>query len=289
MSTDATRSRRGLRHQRGQALAEALVGCIALVPLVLLTVLLGKYQSVQLATIDAARHLAFECTVRLRACGDLAGHPQLVDELRIGHFARTDREIQSNDVIDGDATAPERQALWVDASNRPLLERYGDVSARITQPSFDAGEAVAVGNGRRMFAQAAEILSDLAGPGRFGLALTAGLVDARVQVRLSPSQSARSLADQLDSLPLRMTARAAVLTDAWNASGPHGSDDTTVESRVDRGRRLNGAIEAGIDAAYLPTRSLIELAHSLLMEPRGSAFRYHEIDVDLVPPDRLPQ
>lgn len=289
MWTDPVRSRRGRRRQRGQALAEALVGCIALIPLVLLTVLLGKYQSVQLATIDASRHLAFECTVRLHACDDLAGHPQLVDELRIGHFARTGREIQSNDVIDGDATAPERQALWVDASNRPLLEHYGDVSARITQSSFDAGEAVAVGNGRLMFAQAAEILADLAGPGRFGLALTGGLVDARVQVRLSPSQTARSFANQLDSLPLRMTARAAVLTDAWNASGPHGSDEATVESRVDRGRRLNGAIETGIDAAYLPTRMLIELAHALLMEPRGSAFRYHEIDVDLVPPDRLPQ
>ncbi len=94
--------------QAGQALAEALVACLVLVPMLLLIALLGKYQSVQLAAIDAARHLAFECTVRLHACDDLAGHPQLVDELRIGYFARTDREVQSNYVIDGDAPARKR-------------------------------------------------------------------------------------------------------------------------------------------------------------------------------------
>jgi len=54
------RAERRRRGQRGQALVEALVAALVLVPLALLAVLLGKFQSMQQATIAASRTLAFE-------------------------------------------------------------------------------------------------------------------------------------------------------------------------------------------------------------------------------------
>jgi hypothetical protein len=279
----------GLAGQRGQALAEALVAGLVLVPLVLLVALLGKYQSVQTQVIGASRWLAFECTVRPDQCRSFSAHPELVDEMRRRFFARADTEILTHDMPEDPPAASERQALWVDRSNRPLLERFADVGATVTEPEFNAGANVAGSLGGRSIAGAAQILSDLAGPGRFGLDIGKGLFDARVQVALARENGRADLLTQLDSLGLNVGAHVAVLTDAWNARTAFGPDGDTVESRVARGSRLNGAIETALDLAYAPTRALLALAHALQVEPSASKFRYHEVDVDLVPADRLPQ
>ena len=44
-----------------------------------------------------------------------------------------------------------------------------------------------------------------------------------------------------------------------------------------------------IDLLYSPIRLLITSPLLAPVEPRGRLFRYHEIDVDVVPRDRLPQ
>jgi xylulose-5-phosphate/fructose-6-phosphate phosphoketolase len=85
------------RPQRGQALVEALVAMIALVPLMLLVVLLGKFQSMQQATIAASRTLAFECTVRPGDCSDAPARAMLAEDARRRHFGRIDREIFTAD------------------------------------------------------------------------------------------------------------------------------------------------------------------------------------------------
>lgn len=281
------RPRVARRAVAGQALVETVVGAIVLVPLVLLVVWLGKVHSVRQATIAASRTVAFECAVRPDACADTGGHAGLADEIRRRAFGRIDASILSAERMPADAAAAERNPLWTDRAGRPLLERFADVGVRVDRPRFDAGESLAHSRAGGIVADAATMLADQAGPGRFGLAIAEGLVDARIQVNLSASRTATDFRSQLDSIPLRIHARTAVLTDAWNASGPYGDDPHSVESRVERGRQLLAAYDASIDARYLLTRGFIGLMGAIGLEPAADAFRYHDADVDVVPPDRL--
>lgn len=273
--------------QRGQALTEAAVAGVVMVPLFLLVMILGKYQSIQQAVIDASRWLAFECTVRIDECVAFDVHPELADEMRGHHFARTDRGVLSSDVLEDHPADSERLALWVDRSNRPLIERFSDIGARVTPESFDAGLSVAAGSNSGRALGGLHTLSNLAGPGRFGLDIGGGLVRARAQTAVSRSVAADSFIGQLDSIRLRPGATTAVLTDAWNASGPYGGDPRSVEARVERGGRLPGGAEDAIDLAYMPMRAFIWTMVGLGLEGSGDKFDYHHVDVDLVPTDRL--
>ena len=276
-----------LARSRGQALLETLVGAIVLVPLVLLVVWLGKVQTLRQATIAASRTLAFECTVRPDACGNADGQALLADEVRRRAFSRIDAGVLSADRLPDDAPPSERNSLWVDRANRPLLERFADIGVRVDRERFDAGASLAHSRGGGLVEDVAAFLADHAGPGRFGLDFADGLIDAKVQANMSASRIADNFATQLDTIPLRIKAHTAVLTDAWNASGPYGSDPRSVESRVDQGKQILPVYEASIDARYLPTRGFIGLMNAIGLEPAGDAFRYHAADVDLVPPDRL--
>lgn len=272
------------RRQRGQALVETLVGALVLVPLALLAILLGKYQSMQQATIAASRTLAFECTVRPGACANGASQAALAEEVRRRHFGRIDREILSNDVLGDSAPADERNPLWVDRRGQPLLERFTDVDIALSSPPFDAGRSTAIG---RAASGAAGLLDRLAGPARFGLSISGGLVEARVKLRVSPGEAGNERLARLDSLPLSMQARTAVLTDAWNASGPYGSDPGRVEARVEQGSRLDPVHQAQIAVGYQLTRWTLELMNLAGLEPSAGAFTPHHVDVDLVPADRI--
>lgn len=270
----------------GQALVEVLVGALALVPLVLLVAWLGKVQSIRQAGIAASRTLAFECTVRPDACAESAAHPELVDELRRRAFSRIDVPVLTLDRVADSPSSAERNPLWVDRANRPLIERFGDIGARIDLERFDAGRSLASARAGSITADPLGLLSELAGPGRFGLGIDRGLVNARVQVGVSARAVDDRFRTQLDTIPLRVKANTAVLTDAWNASGPYGGDGGSVEHRVRAGSRL-GPYEATLDARYAPTRGFIRLMDLIGLEPAGSAFRYHAPDVDVVPADRV--
>lgn len=271
------------RGQRGQALVETLVAALVLVPLALLAVLLGKVQSMQQATIAASRTLAFECTVRPGACADTGSHALLAEEVRRRHFGRIDREILSNDVVADPAPTTERNPLWVDRRGQPLLERFADVDVALATPRFDAGRSTAIG---RAAGGAVGLLDRLAGPSRFGLSMTGGLVDARVQALVSPSEAGNERLARLDSLPLTMLARTAVLTDAWSASGPYGNAGR-VESRVEQGSRLDPVHQAQVVVGYGLTRWTLDLMHLAGLEPSAGAFTPQQVDVDRVPADRI--
>ncbi len=273
-----------LPRQRGQALVETLVAALVLVPLALLVVLLGKFQSIQQATISASRTLAFECTVRPGACANATSHAALAEEVRRRHFGRIDREILSNDAIADPASAAERNPLWADRRGQPLLERFADVGVALDSPRFDAGRSTAVG---RSASGAANLLDRLAGPARFGLSISGGLVDARVKVRVSPGEAGNEQLARLDSLPLTMQARTAVLSDAWNASGPYGNAPGRVEMRVEQGSRLDPVHQAQIAIGYRLTRWTLGLMDLAGLEPSAGAFTPHHVDVDLVPADRI--
>jgi hypothetical protein len=85
----------------GQALVELLVALIALLPLFFGMAWLAKVLDMQQATIAAARALAFECTVRLVACRDADGHPELAVETRRRFFAAHRLGLRSDDAATG--------------------------------------------------------------------------------------------------------------------------------------------------------------------------------------------
>jgi len=271
------------RRQSGQALAETLVASIVVVPFILLIVLLGKFQSVQQATIAASRTLAFECTVRIDACEQ--NDPTLLDEVRQRHFGHPSLPLQTVARLTNADSAEQRNPLWVDRSNRSLLERFEHVHATLSSGELVGGINYAESTASGAVQRAMGLLGD---PGeRFGLRTRGGLFEATVQADLSALGGADSFLTQLDNLRIQPRARTAIAVDAWNASGPYGEDPHTVESRVARGSRINGLIDGAIDVAYWPTRLFIALMTLLQLEDRGDEFRYHEVDVDLVPADRV--
>jgi len=101
------------RAQRGQALVEALVAAIALVPLALLVVLLGKFQSMQQATIAASRTLAFECSVRPTTAATRMRAPRSPRMRGVGTSVASIARSSAPTLDDG-APVQERNALWTD-------------------------------------------------------------------------------------------------------------------------------------------------------------------------------
>jgi hypothetical protein len=274
--------------QGGQALVETLVVASVLVPLVLMTVLLGKYQSVQTASIAAARSLAFECTVRRDECSNASGLQKLSEEIAQRHLSRASREIFSQDQVPDLKVAPERHALWTNRKGDGLLESFSDTTSTVSSGSFDAGVGVAEGFEKTgKVSDAVNLLSNLAGPNKFGLQIRDGLLTARVGVKTGASQPALgSSTNWLDGIPLQFNYKAAILTDDWSASKPHGSESTTVESRVNQGKRLAAPLETAQDVAYMAVRASVAIMGSLGLDKSAGSFRYHDMDMDLIPPDR---
>ena len=299
MCIETSRNQRG---QRGQALLELLVAMLAIVPVFFGVAWLAKMQDMQQATIAAARALAFECTVRPQACaaaaqaksepgggsenGQSAHAEKFAEELRQRLFAAPRSGLRSDDNAAGNVTAANGNALWVDRTGKPLLERFEDVSIEIAPVRFNSPFAFAGGQGERSFPGAVRLLSELGGPGRFGLDLEAGFIDARVQVEVARSRPGDGWIRRMTAIPLTLKAHLSILTDAWTASEPYGGASDSVQTRVDAGARLPG-VEPALRAAWLPVRALLGTGALLGFESRANEFRPYEIDVDLVPPDRL--
>ena len=273
MRTDPSRA-------RGQSLVELLVAMLALLPLFFGIAWVAKVLDLRLATVAAARTLAFECTVRAGACAAEHPDPTLADEIRRRHFAGHAADVRS----DG-RDAGTREPFWVDRYGAPLLEQPGAVTIDVSRLRFDSPLAFAGGLGGG-FADAVRTLSEFAGPGRFGLGIDGGLIATQVRARIASGRAADGWIRRLAAMPLESSARTAILTDAWNASGPYGEAPDSVESRVAAGSRVPG-LQPAIDAGWLPVRGLLGIGSALGFESSAGLLRWHEVDVDLVPPDRL--
>jgi hypothetical protein len=259
--------------ERGQAIIEFLVSCLAILPLFLLIPLIGKYNDIKQSTIAASRKLAFECTVRYADCARLNSNPAFADEIRMRYFGGNNREVLSNDRPTDDAlSGAVGNPLWVDRQGRPLLERYSDVGIRADQRDLNFGGVVSG-------------LSSLTGPARFGLQMERGMFDGRVQIALSPTNGGTSFLTQLDSLVLRMQQHTAILTDAWSARGPGGraqhcdSNSNTVAGRASRPSTCNEDIALQTaEAIYRPTLLLLQPLQRLpfFTESNVSAFNFHD-------------
>jgi hypothetical protein len=303
------------RRQRGQSLVETAVLAAAVVPLFLAVPLLAKYQDLGRAAIAASRSAAFECSVRPEDCAG-ATPPGFADDLRRRHFGRHDRDLLSNDAMMNDQVAESSNRFWVDRRGQSLLASFADASVDVAAGDSDAIRGAwlrGAGSGAVMPAGVLG-MAGAAAPGAFGLALEKGLVTAGVGAGVSLNRTLAQWLERPEGMALTLTGRTAVLVDSWNASSAKGGEATSFQARVERGWRLPGLgqaaaavfAEAGrsapagelgetrgagaeeiIDGLYSPIRSLITSPLMAPVEPRGSLFRYHEIDVDIVPEDRL--
>jgi hypothetical protein len=271
--------------ESGQSLVELLVALVALVPLFFGVAWVARVLDLQQATIAAARFAAFECTVRVDACTGESVHPALAQELRQRFFEAPSVALRSMpDGMAAPAQAPHR--FRVDRTGAPLLDPAEDVTLEVVRARFDSPLAFAGGAGDRAFPGAVRVLSELGGPGRFGLRIEDGLLEAQVQARVARDRSIDDWLSRLVAMPLRLRARLTVLTDAWNASGPYGEAEDSVETRVNAGASLPG-VQPAVDAAWLPVRGLLAVGAALGFESRAQSLRFHAVDPDRVPPDRL--
>jgi len=270
----------------GQALIELAVAMASLMAIFFGISWLGRIQDMRLANIAAARQLAFECTVRPLACIQPEPNDSLAGELRLRAFASERFGIRSGEQPSDAAPGGQGRSLWVDRSGAPLLERFEDVTISVVSEPFNTPFAFLGSQGDRAFPGAVRLLSELGGPGRFGLALEGGLIRAQVQAQVSASRAVDGWVRSLTGMPLVLTNHLVVLTDAWNASGPSGSALDSVSARVEAGARVP-LIEPALRAAWLPVRALAATAGLLGFESSARQFNPYAIDVDVVPADRL--
>lgn len=271
---------------RGQALIELMVALTALVVVTLGVSWLGRLLDMRQAHIAAARALAFECTVRPGACAQAATDPHLAGELRTRAFASERYGVRSTESLAGSVQPSEGRSLWVDRSGAPLLERFEDVTIAVSPERFNTPFAFVGSQGDRAFPGAVRVLSELGGPGRFGLNLEGGLVRAQVQTEVSRTARADGWISRLSGMPLMLRAHLVVLTDAWNASGPQGAAADSVQTRVEAGARVP-LVEPALRAAWLPMRALLAAGGLLGFESSARQLEPYAIDMDIVPPDRL--
>ena len=298
------------RHgQRGQALAETIVVIsFVIVPFFVAVPLLAKYQDMRQATVSASRTAAFECSVRFEACRNGQATDDIVDQIRRRHFSKTLLGLRSDETPADDQLEQERNRFWVDRKGNALLQSYRDVALRIDHENFDAIK------GKPRFEEVLDAMSNVAGPGRFGLMARGGLFSAQVQSRAPMDQWLWGKLNLNHDPMLTFDSRLGILADAWNASSAKGTEASSLTSRLDKGRRLPSArdlIKATNDATHvlppdvvngLPSgdperfieavhRPLVKLIHfqGEAVGGNGERFDYHNVNVEIIPQDRLQQ
>jgi len=257
-----------VRRERGQALAEAVLALLALVPLLLAVLWLGKVVAMRQSVIQASRLVAFECTVRLPVCDHPDGPPALARE--------------AGQRVFGPADSPVRSAVTQAGGLDPFFGTGAaePVSVRIATRPFDAGLAVALGR------PAGDLpplgwLSALAGPARFGHEITGGLRVATVQVTLPLAGG-----PWRELTRVSMAVDTAVLSGAWQALGPRGAHPDHLENRVRAAMTLHPFYGIAVGLRYAPVLGLLGLMDAIGLEPLAGRLRHGQFDVDVVPLDR---
>jgi len=219
------------------------------------------------ATADAIARVAEIASLQEKRAEVLA---RLAAEVRERVFGPTDTMVRSA----GAAGAGDRLVSWTDAAGRPLIADPGDIRVQIAHRAFDAGQAVATGG-------LAGLLDDRVGPARFGLEAGGGLRVVTVEAAIPRTGAGASIWPAL-----RLRSRAAVLTDAWQASSAQGGAADSTETRVRRGAWPDALWEASLEAREAPARLFLGVMDAVGLEPMAGRFRPREVDVRILPPDR---
>ncbi len=236
---------------RGQAMTELLItASFVLIPLLLLIPLLGKYIDIQHAAIQAARYEAWEQTVWYADSSEtptgfngdqpLKTEQQTQRESRKRFFTRTDMPIDSAADAGGYNASldTERNQLWKDHRGTPLwngavINNTEPVSSDST-PDLTGGVMNALLDViDTVFEAMGEVINAVAtflgggGAASFDVIDTDGFARSNVQIPVAVPAGiidVRTLqgttgSGVTDIQSLTFSARAAVLTEAWNAGG----------------------------------------------------------------------
>ena len=267
-------NRRTNRLQAGQAMIETLIGVSMLSLLGVCGVMVGKYGLIQQAVHGASHVLAFQCAIRPEGCQAADAPTAETQRVSAAHFTAASHGL-------------DQSSAWSTRAGAPLIQQVNrDVAFSLSHPHFGAGLGVLSSGARSAAGSAVHVVSSLAGPDRFGLNITGGLVTAHAHATVLRDVSGRGAPDLLAGLPVTLRSQSAVLTDSWNASEPYGTAKTSVHFRVAEGQRLARWIEDAHRVAYAPTLGFLRLMGSISLEDSADKFRFHETDVDQIPADR---
>ncbi|MEN9775704.1 MAG: hypothetical protein RL322_2774 [Pseudomonadota bacterium] len=275
------------RRIAGQAMVETLLVGLLLSLAAGLTVLLARLHDIDRSSVDAAGAIAMECAVARSVCPSDASLDQPSASIVRRTLGEGDRQVLSGDGWGPSPGQPRLRAFWTGSDGQPLIPFPGAIQATRRPLSFDAGIEVArVGVLDDSFGRS---LIERFGPGRFGLAPRDGLTVTELSVPVSALWPGQPTGSTGRGLELSLTRRAAVLADAWNASVVTGNAQDSVESRVRRGHRLEGVVDTVIQTGYAPVRGALRAAGAVGLEPSGSRFTNEQLDVSIVPSDRVPR
>ncbi len=273
--------------QSGQALTETLVFALVVVGMLFGVLLIGRLHAIQASAIGAARAHAFECRLEVADCDDPVRAAQLATVIRARHFAGAEPALSG--AGSGGSGAPARVAphpFWTNPDRSPMLVSLDSIAVSSSSLSLNAGFNVAAAAQR---AQSVPSIAPLtAMPERFGLDVSAGFRASRIEVPVHASLSGIGGVSRDPSLSLPIRARLAIVGNEWNASQSFGPAPDSLQSRVERGARLDSFRQAALDAGYAVPRALLSAADAIGIEPGGSALASHRLDVTVVPQDRRP-
>lgn len=271
--------------QRGQALIETLVFAFIAAVLLIGVLALGRLQAIQSSTIGAARAYAFECRFEQAECDDPHRAAQLSDAIRTRHFGDTTSQYAKTTVRPANPhTADATDRFWVNADRTPMVRARSSIAFSSRSQPLDAGANVAATAERA--ASVVQALQLPVGPQQFGLDARQGLrvssVEVPVALALWPSQQGAGSG----GLSLRVKARLALVGNEWNASQSFGDTPDSVQSRVERGSRLDSFREGTLDAGYAVTRGMLRVADAIGLEPGAAGLTEHRLDISIIPGDR---
>lgn len=300
-----------INSQRGQAMTETLVLMLGLLPFFIAIPLLAKYQDMRQATLSASRTAAFECSVYFERCLQNAHKDEIAEHIRRRHFSLHHSNVHGAGRANDASMEAQRNPFWTDSAGKPMLASLADVKLDISRAGLDSYTEMKASQVPELADRFARMFSRLTGPDHFGIPLRDGLITARVQAttRLDDSWLRHLPAGFTDTLGFN--ERTVVLTDGWHASSATGSEARSVASRVEAGRRLpsvrqvlqtfneqlrivpakfirntvhSDKPERVLDVLYAPVRFGIE---SDPFSRTRNQFHYHQVDVEIVPDDRL--
>src|SRR5688572_2175049 len=107
------------RSSRGQATTEFVVLCLALLPLLLLVPLVGKYIDLMQSAEAASRLVAFEGTVHHARGTGWKPDAVLAEEVRRRYFGEAHAIVRTGDRAQD--VAEQRNPVWRDHRGTPLL------------------------------------------------------------------------------------------------------------------------------------------------------------------------
>jgi hypothetical protein len=256
----------GPDRQRGQAIVETLVVAGIAVLLMLGIWYLGKFHDMQAATITAARYTAWERTAQ--DTGQLS-NARLQEQVRMRLYTWNANAFRDDDGrnVNANSAAAGLPANWTahDGSTR-LIARPADIQVSTADSGMPGRAQAAIDSA---FGMLTGVLSAATGGERLP---PGGMTRGTVRVQLA---NVAALPAPLNQLNLSLTETSAVVSEAWDASGPRQA--------AERSRTYVAAgIFGNADALLGPVRFSLSL-----LEPSFSDFDPGGICPDIVPDDRL--